>query len=267
MVDLHHHLLPALDDGSPDLETSVAMARAAAADGITHVVCTPHASGRYEFSPAVVSEKLATLRDALARESIQLTLGSGCDFHLSYDNVKDAVAYPAKYTINGSEYLLIELPDHGISNNVAEIFYELRVAGLTLILTHPERNPTLQRDPDRLAAWMRDGMLTQVTTSSVLGHMGKPAQQMAQTLLANRWVHFLSTDAHNLTTRPPLMRAACELVTKRYGAEFAVRLCTENPLAVFEGGPLPEQDEPLRLYDDDEIVGAPWWKRLFKAKR
>jgi protein-tyrosine phosphatase len=264
MVDLHHHLLPGLDDGPADLVTSVAMARAAAADGITHIVATPHASGRYAFDTAVVADRLATLREALAAESIGLTLASGCDFHLSYENIQDAIANPRKYTINTTEYLLVELPDHGISTNIDEIFYELRLAGMVPILTHPERNPTLQRDHSRLGAWMRNGMLTQVTTSSILGQMGKPAEQMVRTLLANRWVHFAATDAHNLTTRPPLMQAACEALTQRYGADYATRLCVTNPRAVFEGRPLPEQEEPQHLYDEDEFVGAPWWKRLFK---
>jgi len=262
MVDLHHHLLPGLDDGSPDLETSLAMARMAATDGITQIVCTPHASSRYAFSPELIEEKLATLRVALARESIPLTLASGCDFHLSYDNIKDAIAHPRKYSLNATDYLLIELPDHGLSTSLEEIFYQLRLAGLTLILTHPERNPTLQRDPARLAAWLREGMLVQITTSSVLGKMGETARKMSQTLLANRWVHFLATDAHNLTTRPPLMAEARDLVAARHGDSYANLLCTENPTAVFNGQPLPEQDEPI--YDDTEDADAPWWKKIFR---
>jgi len=264
MVDLHHHLLPGLDDGSPDLETSLAMARLAADDGITHIVCTPHASSRYTFSPELIEEKLATLRAALARESIPLTLASGCDFHLSYDNIKDAIAHPRKYSLNATDYLLIELPDHGLSTSLEEIFYQLRLAGLTLILTHPERNPTLQRDPARLAAWLREGMLVQITTSSILGKMGETARKMSHTLLANRWVHFLATDAHNLTSRPPLMAEARDLVAAKYGEAYANRLCTENPTAVFSGLPLPEQDEPI--YDDAGEANTPWWKKLFKKQ-
>jgi protein-tyrosine phosphatase len=263
MVDLHHHLLPGLDDGAPDLETSLGMARMAAADGITHIVCTPHASSRYVFSPAAIEEKLSALRTALNSESIPLTLATGCDFHLGYDNIKDAIAHPHKYSLNATDYLLIELPDHGLSASLEEIFYQLRLAGLRLILTHPERNPTLQRDHARLAAWMREGMLVQITTSSVLGKMGEAARKMSHTLLANRWVHFLATDAHNLTTRPPRMAEARDLVAKHYGESYANRLCTENPAAVFNGLPLSEQDEPR--YDDAEDASAPWWKRLFRS--
>jgi protein-tyrosine phosphatase len=173
MVDLHHHLLPGLDDGSPDIKTSVAMSRMAVEDGITHVVATPHASGTWTFEPDVIAAKLAELRQALAQESIALTLATGCDFHLSYDNIQDGIANPRKYTLNGSQYVLVELPDFGLSPSLGEIFFDLRVAGMVPILTHPERNPTLQRDQARLADWMRDGLLVQVTAGSVLGHMGK----------------------------------------------------------------------------------------------
>ena len=264
MIDVHHHLLPGLDDGSPDLTTSVSMARMAADDGITHVVCTPHASGRYTFTPEIVVAKLAELRAALAAESIALTLGGGCDFHLSYDNIQDALIHPKKYTVNGKNYLMVELPDFGISPSLSETFYELQLAGITAVLTHPERNPTLQKNPERLAEWMRNGMLTQVTTSSVLGKMGKEAERMAHKLLSDRWVHFLATDAHNLTSRPPKMRDAYNAVAKRYGTDYAQRLCVDNPLAVFEGRPLGEQDEPLNLFEEHgDGQRKSWWKLLF----
>jgi protein-tyrosine phosphatase len=264
MVDIHHHLLHGLDDGATDLETSVAMARIAVEDGITHVVATPHASGSWAFDAAVNAAKLAELREALARESIALTVATGCDFHLSYDNIKDAVANPRKYTVNSTRYLLVELPDVGLSPQLGEIFFELRVAGMVPILTHPERNPTLQRDPKQLEGWLREGLLIQVTAGSVLSQMGKSAELMAHKLLADRWVHFLATDAHNLDRRAPRMAEARDLVAKRYGADYAGFLCTENPLAVFEDRPLPDQPDPLRIFDDYEDVELPWWKRLFR---
>src|SRR6202034_4017045 len=77
MVDLHHHLLPGLDDGSPNLETSVAMARIAAEDGITHVVATPHANNVYSFDPDRIAGRIEALRSALAAEAIPLTISSG----------------------------------------------------------------------------------------------------------------------------------------------------------------------------------------------
>lgn len=263
MIDIHHHLLPGLDDGSPDLETSIEMARMAAADGITHIVCTPHASNRYTFEPELVAEKLEELRSAVRAEDISITLGQACDFHLSFENVEDALASPKRYTVNGSNYLLVELPDHGFPPNLDETFYNLRLSGMTPILTHPERNPVLQKDMMRLTEWMRGGLLLQVTTSSITGRMGKTAEKMAHKLLSNKWVHFVATDAHNLTSRPPRMREACDVVSSRYSPEYAKRLCYENPLAVFEGRSLGHQDPPRYLYDDNYGQGKSWWQRLF----
>ncbi len=264
MIDLHHHLLPGLDDGSPDLETSLAMARIAVQEGITRVVATPHANYIYPFDPDRIRAGLEQLRAALAAASIPLLVAPGCDFHLSFENIQDAIAHPAKYTVNGGDYLLIELPDFGLSPHLDEAFYELGLAGMRLILTHPERNLTLQRDSSRLADWMRIGMLTQVTAGSVTGEMGRSAQRMAHRLLADRWVHFLATDAHNTRSRPPCMRQAYELVARKYGRAYADRLCILNPEAVYENKPLPPQDEPLRLYKDDPQYTRRWWQIFWK---
>src|SRR5580700_571546 len=111
MVDIHHHLLFGLDDGSNSIDTSVAMATLAAADGITHIVCTPHANGNYVYDPHVNAAKTAELRASLADAGIPITLGSGCDFHRPLDNVTHAKREPARFSINGLGYLLVEVPD------------------------------------------------------------------------------------------------------------------------------------------------------------
>jgi protein-tyrosine phosphatase len=262
MIDIHHHLLPGLDDGAVDIETSVEMARLAVQDGITHVVCTPHANDQYDFHPAVNRQKIAALRERLQAERISLTLGLGCDFHLSYDNIQGALKDPARYSINGLGYLLVELPDYGLARGLTETFYELRLAKSTPILTHPERNQTLQADSKRMMRWLRGGLLVQVTADSVIGKMGRKAEHMAHQLLANRWVHFLATDAHSTRSRPPRMQEAHTLVANKYGHSYADLLCLDNPKAVLEGAPLPPQEEPLHLYEDMEAKSS-WWSRLW----
>jgi protein-tyrosine phosphatase len=263
MVDIHHHLLFGLDDGANTIETSVEMARLAVADGITHVVCTPHASGRYAFDPVENQERAHELRKRLAAEEIALTLGSGCDFHLSFENVNQAKEDPARFSINGLGYLLVEVPDYGLPPGLTETFYELQLAGLTPILTHPERNPTLQNDYERMKDWLRGGVLIQVTADSLTGHKGKHAQRMAHDLLEKRWVHFLATDAHNTTSRPPRMREAHNLVATKYGASYAHALCLTNPLAVFLGKEFVVAEEPLGLYD--EVKQPNWLQRVTAA--
>jgi protein-tyrosine phosphatase len=236
------------------------MARIAEADGITHVACSPHANNQYEFSPDAVAGKIDELQSVLDAEGIALKLGRACDFHLSYENIQEARAEPTKFTLNGLGYLLVEIPEYGVPRGLVEIFYQLQLAGMTPILTHPERNPTLQADLQRLVEWLRGGVLIQVTAGSVLGHMGKRAHRMAHQLLENRWVHFLATDAHNTTSRPPKMRDAMDAVAVKYGPDYAHLLCVANPLAAFNGKPLPRRMEPRRLYDDPSEKS--WWQKL-----
>jgi protein-tyrosine phosphatase len=260
MVDIHHHLLWALDDGSKSLEMSVEMARASAATGVTHVVCTPHANGSWNFDPELNRAKVAELQARLDQEQIDLQIGLGCDFHLSYDNIQDAKSDPARFSINGLGYLLVELPDYGVPRGLNETFYELQLAGLTPILTHPERNPTLQADINRIVDWMRGGLLIQVTADSVTGKMGKTAHKIALDLLEKRWVHFLATDAHNVTSRPPRLNEARDVVARRFGETYAESITLTNPMAVFTGQPFEPYEEPAEIYDN--LKEKSWFSRL-----
>ncbi|HZD47405.1 MAG TPA: CpsB/CapC family capsule biosynthesis tyrosine phosphatase [Silvibacterium sp.] len=241
MIDIHHHLLFDLDDGPPDIETSLAMIKMAAEDGITHIVCTPHANARWVFDPEVNRQKL---EEIAGRTERKVTLGLGCDFHLSYDNIEDALKNRAKYTINGKQYLLVEFADLMIPTSMNDSFYEMMVAGLQPIITHPERNFTIQKHPERMKDWLRGGCLVQVTAASLTGRFGRTAQMLAMQFLEKDWVHFLATDAHSPERRPPILREAYNVVAKRFGSETAERLCVENPRAVFYGEDLPEQPEP-----------------------
>lgn len=260
MIDIHHHLLFGTDDGPRDLESSVAQAEAAAADGITHLVCTPHANSTWEFNPEQNQAKLAMIRE---RVGDKLTLGLGCDFHLSYDNIQEALEKPTKFTINQGGYLLVEFADFVIPEQIGETFYEFSLRGMRPILTHPERNPILQRNPERLAEWLQGNCLVQITAGSLEGRFGKEAQSVAWDLLAKNWVHFIATDAHNLEKRPPYLRAVYEAVGKKFGKATAERLCEVNPRAAFENREMPEQPEPEGVHDD-ESQRRGLMSRLFK---
>jgi len=263
MIDIHHHLLWEQDDGATTFNTSLEMARMAAADGITHIACTPHANGNYAYSPETIDSKISLLQQKLDSEGVKIKLARGCDFHMSYDNIQQAHEDPRRFSINSGCYILVEVPDYALPRGLGETFYQMQIEGLTPILTHPERNPTLQNEPGRIAEWLRGGTLVQVTAGSVMGRMGRKAEQMAHDLLAKRWVHFLATDAHNTTSRPPKMSDARDLVAQKYGPDYARLLCVSNPLAAFLNNALPPQPEPLDLYSDKES-GRSWWQRLLK---
>ncbi|MGC2618331.1 MAG: CpsB/CapC family capsule biosynthesis tyrosine phosphatase, partial [Acidobacteriaceae bacterium] len=127
MIDIHHHLLFGLDDGPKDIESSVAQAEAAAADGITHIACTPHSNDTYPFQPEVNLERVAMIQERIGDK---VKLGLGCDFHLSYENIEDALNNPTKYTINHGSYLLVEFAEFMIPQNIGDTFYEFTVKGM-----------------------------------------------------------------------------------------------------------------------------------------
>ncbi len=264
MIDIHHHLIYGVDDGSPDLETSLAMAREAASEGVTHIVCTPHASDAHPYRTSVNWERMNEIQAALG-DSIHLLLA--CDFHLNAENILDAIENPLRYSIDGKGYLLVEFSDLAIPPQLDSALGRLRAAGYTCILTHPERNPVIVRNLERMAEWMRSGCLVQVTGSSLYGRFGRTAETFSNHLLDRNWIHFLATDAHNLTSRPPHLRKAYDYVANRCGTETADRLCTHNPLAAITGLKLPPQPEPIGLDSSGPIHFSDGFKPAAPGKQ
>jgi protein-tyrosine phosphatase len=240
MVDIHCHILPGLDDGPDSFEESVEMAEMAIADGITHVVAAPHANSMYEFDPAAVKK----LRDELQEKvGDRLQLATGCDFHLSFENLQDIVANTAKYTINQKRYLLVEFAEFAIPPSMDDTLHQLQLLGLSIIVTHPERNRLIHSHPDRLRRWLHQGCYVQVTAQSLLGKFGEGAQKDAEQWLDEEMIHFIASDAHGATRRPLKLREAYDVVSTRRGEEVAQALFQDNPLAAFEGLPLPYEPE------------------------
>jgi len=181
------------------------MLRLAQAAGTTDIVATPHANPEYQFDPDRISEEIERLAQAAGPAP---RIHRGCDFHLAYDNVQDAIAHPSKYTINHGCYLLVEFSDLLILQNIGEVFDRLLEAGMVPVITHPERNWLLQQRGEQLRSWVERGCLLQVTAASLLGRFGRRAKRFSDLLLQAGLVHFIASDAHDPEDRTPDMRGA-----------------------------------------------------------
>lgn len=235
MIDIHSHVLPGLDDGARTLDESLEMLRLAAASGTTDIVATPHANPDFVFDTERVNELFLELSE---RSSTFISLHLGCDFHLSYSNLVEALDRPDKYTINQGKYLMVELPDLVAFGSVREALSQLIRIGLTPIITHPERNMSLQRKQDELLRWIKEGCLLQVTAQSFLGRFGPIAKNSAEKLMAAELVHFVASDAHDCLDRPPDLSTAYSYISSRYGAERAELVFTANPFCVIKEEPI-----------------------------
>ena len=205
MVDLHCHILPGLDDGPSTMEESLAMAETAVADGITHVVATPHSNERYLFDFAHVRE----LRDELQTQiGDRLQFASGCDFHMNPENLLALRENAAPFCINQRDYLLLEFNEISIPPALDQTLHDLQLTGLRLIVTHPERNSILRSRPERLRNWVRRGCFGQVTAGALTGIFGAVAQKISLESIHDGLIHFVASDALNTRSRPLRLQPA-----------------------------------------------------------
>jgi protein-tyrosine phosphatase len=241
LIDIHSHVLFGLDDGARTLEDSLAMVRMAAEHGTTDLVATPHANLQYRFEPERIAERMAQLRESAGGA---LRLYTGCDFHLNYENIQDAIDHPRKYTINQQSYLLVEFSELLIFKNTDEIFARLSDAGMTPVITHPERNGLLRQRIEMIAKWVEQGARVQLTAQSLTGNFGRRAKDFSRELLGRRLVHVVASDGHDCERRPPRMDQARSWLRMEYGEELAEALCVTNPYAALTGAAmhLPDAD-------------------------
>lgn len=235
MVDIHCHILPAVDDGSKSWEMTAEMCRVAIADGITHIVATPHCNPDYLYDREHLAEMMGDLYDVGGG----LTFSLGCDFHFSRDTIGDVLDDPHRYTIHESNYLLVEFADFASIAELKVHLEELGILGIVPILTHPERNPILLRHPQMVLDLAQQGCVVQVTGNSFLGFWGSQSQKMAEWLLKRQAVHVIATDAHDPSRRRPVLSGARERVAKLASAEVAQALVEANPAAMVAGLRLP----------------------------
>jgi protein-tyrosine phosphatase len=229
VIDIHCHILPEVDDGPKSWEIAEQMCRMAAQDGTTHIVGTPHANDRYHYDRGYLAGLLNTLQQRIG-ETPQLSLG--CDFHLSFENMRSAMEAPEAYCIGSTRYLLIEFSNFGIPQQIDDWIAQMIERGIVPIVTHPERNPILQQTQERVLKWVKLGCGVQVTGSALTGGWGARVQEAAKWLMKKKAVHILASDGHDLVRRAPVLSEARKTVAKEFGEEVATALVEGNPGAV-----------------------------------
>ena len=122
-----------------------------------------------------------------------------------------------------------------ILDSVNEVFGRMLSAGITPVITHPERNAALRRRLDGITQWVQAGCRVQVTAQSFLGRFGKRARAASDELMRRGLVHFVASDAHDATDRAPVLDVAYQRVAWRYGEPCAQALFVSNPRAVLAG--------------------------------
>lgn len=233
MIDVHCHILPGVDDDGPGLlEDVLEMARIAVADGIRQIVATPHIK-EVIHPPEFIREQVTRFNAELEKNGIELEVVPGAEVSALLN-----VSLLEQYTLNGSDYVLLEFPHTHLPQNAAQIVFDAQLAGLIPIIPHPERNPSVVRRPELLLQLVEAGALVQLTAESLTGGFGPEARACARYLLQQRAVHFLATDAHSPSWRCPVLSGGIKAAAKIVGEPAAQRLGTANPAAIIAGNPL-----------------------------
>lgn len=256
LVDIHCHLLPEIDDGADSWDTSLAMARLAVADGLSTIIVTPHQLGNYRGNHGeAIRQRTAQLQDVLHQNQVPLTILPGADVRIEPEMVRLILRGEVLSLADLRRHVLLELP-HELYMPLEPVLAELHSARMVGILSHPERNQGLLANPSPIARLVDAGCLMQITAGSLCGAFGPASQRFSQSLLEQGLVHFVSTDAHGLKSRRPLLSAAWRRVAELVDESTANDLCCHFPALVAAGKPVPLGRRGLRRRRWNSLV--PW---------
>lgn len=237
MIDIHTHILPGLDDGADSMTTALAMARAAAAEGITDIIATPHhANGNYTNPASDIQLAIWNFQSRLHTEGIPVTLHAGQEVRV-HDDLIGAWDRRELLTLAGSSYMLIEMPGHEIPARMREVVRNLVDLGIRPVIAHPERNRSIRDNPRLLSELIFLGAIAQVTTHSLLGDFGDRIRKAAWSLCRAGLIHIVSSDAHHAEHRAFSLSQAYQTISDQLGpgwSEYyqnnAVSLLANDPM-------------------------------------
>lgn len=238
MIDLHCHFLPGIDDGAQTLADGLAMARAAAADGITYSVMTPHIHpGRYENTRSTIEQAFKDFRSALRKAHVPLHIGMAAEVRLSSDIVAllSENEVPFLGELDGYRIMLLEFPHTQITPGADKLVERLLKHGIRPLIAHPERNQDVIRDLSKIEPFVEMGCFLQITAGALVGRFGRAPQRRALQLLELDVFKILASDAHNLAGRRPALREGMEAAARVLGEQAAHDLVKRNPQMILRG--------------------------------
>ena len=221
IVDLHCHILPGIDDGSKNLETSLKLAEAAVADGVTHILATPHhLDNDYVNHKDDVIKVCDDFQTELDNRDIPLTVFPGQEVHINGDLVE---RYNDLLGIDEQKrYMLLEFPHGDVPGYAEQLIFDLKRKGTIPVIVHPERNKKIQDNLDILYDFISNGALAQVTATSYVGGFGEHVAQISHDMVEHNLVQVVASDAHSLPGRKFVLSEALYQIAEDFGEEKAI---------------------------------------------
>tara|TARA_B100000886_G_scaffold320996_1_gene262886 strand:- start:1476 stop:2213 length:738 start_codon:yes stop_codon:yes gene_type:complete len=196
VCDMHSHLIPGIDDGSPDLETSVQIIKNLQSMGFKKFITTPHIMHDfYRNTPDIIMCGLKDLQNELKKQSVDVEISAAAEYYIDYD-FEAKLDSGDKFLTMGKNQILIETSFLSAPSNFGNIIFKLQLAGYKLILAHPERYGFMTFED--LQSYKTRSLCFQLNLLSLLGYYGPPAKAMAEKLIENNMIDYVATDCHNL---------------------------------------------------------------------
>lgn len=259
-VDIHCHLLPGIDDGASDWDDALVMARMAVEEGTSTIIATPHQLGNFGHNRGDdIRRRVQELQRRLDEADVPLRVLPGADVRIEADMVAGLKRGDVLTLGDHGCHVLLELP-HELYLPLDSLLEDLSRKNMVGILSHPERNQGILRQPDVLLPLVEAGCLMQITGGSLSGSFGPDAQGLAEWMLSQGLVHFVATDAHGTRSRRPLMRRAFERICELVDDETAMELCGDNPARVAEARSVSPGRRAVR-----QAPRRGWWRRRAAA--
>lgn len=246
LVDIHCHILPGIDDGSKDWQTSIKLAKEAVADGVTHAVLTPHTlNGRYLNHKNDVIRLTESFQDMLDDAKIPLTVFPGQEVRISGDLPKALNDDDILFLDEEGQYMLLEFPSDDVPAYAKDMIFKIMQRGITPIIVHPERNNRILKEPTILQGLIEQGCLVQITASSYVGTFGKGIEETSRRFIEAGQCICFASDAHDLPKRQYEYSEALKKLENEFGSKKAQEY-RDNAQAIVNGDNVQLDWRPLK---------------------